>query len=71
MTELNTNDFIHSQMYIIGSQVYEDEEIIDCDGYASQSIYDSHPDEYIFEDPMDLLSITFQNKMNVRTIIVS
>ena len=58
-------------MYVIGSQVYEDEEIMECEEYASDSVYDSHPDEYIYEDPMDLFSIAFLNAMNVRTIIVS
>jgi len=59
------NNFIHSQMYIIGSQVYEDEEIIDCDGNASQSIYDSNPDEYIYEDEIDLLSNALYDKIIV------
>ena len=71
MTEESTNNFIHSTMYVIGSQVYEDEEIMECEEYASDSVYDSHPDEYIYEDPMDLLSIAFLNAMNVKTIIVS
>lgn len=66
MTEISMNNFIHSQMYIIGSQVYEDEEIIDCSGYASQSVYDSHPEEYIYEDEIDLFSNTFYDKMIVK-----
>ena len=72
MTEKSTNNFIHSTMYVIGSQVYEDEEIMEeYDEYAPESVYDSHPDEYIYEDPMDLISIAFLNAMDVNNITVS
>ena len=36
-------------MYIIGSQVYEDEEIMGY-SYSYSSIYEQDPDEYIADD---------------------
>ena len=67
----NSNNFIHSTMYVIGSQVYEDEEIMDCDEFNSQSIYESTPDDYIYEDEMDLLSIAYQDMMSVSNVVVA
>jgi hypothetical protein len=63
-------------MYIIGGEVYEDEEIMSPNRYLS--VYEEDPDEYIDEsddmdvmDEMDEMSILFLEKMNVKTIIVS
>ena len=60
-------------MYIIGSQVYEDEEIMM--NYQFNSIYDQNPDEYIVEDTdcmyedgneSDSLSFEFMEKMKIK-----
>lgn len=58
-------------MYIIGSQVYEDEEI--RINYEYNSIYDQNPDEYIAEEDGDCvyvndngsLSFEFMEKMKI------
>jgi hypothetical protein len=66
MTKQILCNFIHSAMYVIGSQVYEDEEINDSDEYyVSSSVYETHADEYIYEDDIDLLSMAYYDKMNV------
>ncbi len=60
-------------MYIIGSQVYEDEEIMM--NYQYNSIYDQNPDEYIVEDTDCMyedgdefvsLSFEFMEKMTIK-----
>jgi hypothetical protein len=60
-------------MYIIGSQVYEDEEIMM--NYQYNSIYDQNPDEYIVEDTDCMyeddgefvsLSFEFMEKMKIK-----
>lgn len=57
-------------MYIIGCQVYEDEEIVMVSSYSS--IYDQNPDEYIYEDEetleneYDKMAVDFMEKMNIR-----
>jgi hypothetical protein len=60
-------------MYIIGCQVYEDEEIMM--NYQFNSIYDQNPDEYIVEDTDCMyedgnesvsLSFEFMEKMNLK-----
>ncbi len=43
---MNINSYIPN-MYILGSQVYEDEEIIMS--YEYNSIYEQNPEEYIVE----------------------
>jgi hypothetical protein len=58
-------------MYVRGGELYEDEEIHGDDFYVSNSVYESNPDEYIYEDDMDLLSIAYQDKMRVSSIIIS
>ena len=56
-------------MYIIGSQVYEDEEIMSKTLYLS--IYDQDPDDYIMEDAeveneYDLFANEFMSKMKIK-----
>jgi hypothetical protein len=54
-------------MYILGSQVYEDEEIMQISSYSS--IYDQDPDDYIMEDnetEYDKLANEFINKMKIK-----
>lgn len=57
-------------MYIIGGEVYEDEEIIGFDPYYS-SIYEQSPDDYIYEDEYDTLSFALQDKLKMQTVIIS
>lgn len=57
-------------MYIIGGELYEDEEIIGFDPYYA-SIYEQTPDDYIYEDEYDTLSFALQDKLRVMTVIVS
>ena len=57
-------------MYIIGCQVYEDEEIM---GASYLSIYEQNPDDYIVEDSYDFdndfeyekVAIKFIEKMKI------
>lgn len=56
-------------MYIIGGEIYEDEEIIGFDPYYT-SIYEQNPDDYIYEDEYDDLSFALQEKMQMRSVIV-
>ena len=54
-------------MYIIGCQVYEDEEIMAISSYPS--IYEQEPDDYIMEDidnEYDKMAIDFMEKMKIR-----
>ena len=54
-------------MYIIGCQVYEDEEIMAISSYSS--IYDQDPDDYIMEDnetEYDKLANEFMTKMKIK-----
>jgi hypothetical protein len=56
-------------MYIIGSQVYEDEEIITKTSYLS--IYEQDPDDYIMEDAKveneyDVFANEFMAKMKIK-----
>jgi len=56
-------------MYIIGSQVYEDEEIMTKTAYLS--IYDQDPDDYIMEEAevmneYDTFADEFMAKMKIK-----
>jgi hypothetical protein len=54
-------------MYILGSQVYEDEEIMPVSSYSS--IYDQDPEDYIieeFETEYDKMANEFITKMNFK-----
>lgn len=57
------------KMYIIGGEMYEDEEIIGYDPYY-HSIYEQNPDEYIYEDEYDTLSFALQEKLQMRTMVI-
>ena len=55
-------------MYILGGQVYEDEEI--KMNYEYNSIYEQNPDEYIVEDYVhpndyDSFAVEFMEKMKI------
>lgn len=58
------------KMYIIGGELYEDEEIIGFDPYYT-SIYEQPPDDYIYEDEYDQLSFALQDKLQMQTVIIS
>jgi hypothetical protein len=58
------------KMFIIGGEIYEDEEIFGFDPYYP-SIYEQNPDDYIYEDEYDKLSFALQDKMQLRTVIVT
>jgi len=58
-------------MYVRGGELYEDEEIHGYDYYVSNSVYESNPDDYIYEDEMDLLSIAYQDQMRVSSITIT
>ena len=56
-------------MYIIGCQVYEDEEIMPFSLYCS--IYEQDPDDYIMEDnetEYDKLANEFMIKMKIKQL---
>jgi hypothetical protein len=56
-------------MYILGSQVYEDEEIMPVSSYSS--IYDQDPDDYImeeFESDYDKMANEFMTKMKIKQL---
>jgi hypothetical protein len=57
-------------MYIIGGEIYEDEEITGFDPYHP-SIYEQTPDDYIYEDEYDNLSFALQDKLRLQSVIVS
>ena len=58
-------------MFILGSQVYEDEEILPNQVNYS-SIYEDDPDDYIYEmSSYEELSILFLEKMAVDSTIFS
>ena len=63
------NYYAH-KMYIIGGEIYEDEEITGFDPYYP-SIYEQTPDDYIYEDEYDNLSFALQDKMRLMSVIVS
>ena len=63
------NYYAH-KMYIIGGEIYEDEEITGFDPYHP-SIYEQTPDDYIYEDEYDNLSFALQDKLRLLSVIVS
>ena len=63
------NYYAH-KMYIIGGEIYEDEEITGFDPYHP-SIYEQTPDDYIYEDEYDKLSFALQDKLRLLSVIVS
>lgn len=56
-------------MYILGGEVYEDEEIIDRNVSYEEDDDEENDDEY-YIDNNDLLSIIFMTKMNINTAIL-
>jgi hypothetical protein len=73
---INKNDYkfynsFHTfqDMYILGSQVYEDEEIMPFSLYSS--IYEQDPEDYIMEDnetEYDKLANEFMIKMKIKQL---
>lgn len=60
------NNYILSDMFIFGSEIYEDEEIIVGE---SQNDIEENPDYDIYDKYM-MMSIKFQNKCNIRTTVL-
>jgi hypothetical protein len=50
-------------MFIIGGEVYEDEEIFKFDPYYNEEI-DYNNDDYIYDDEFDLMAIAIENKFS-------
>jgi hypothetical protein len=58
-------------MYISNNgEVYDDEEIIGDDVYYG-SVYERDDDEYIYEDEYDDLAISLENKLHLRSVVIS
>jgi hypothetical protein len=58
-------------MYISNNgEVYDDEEIIGADVYYN-SVYERDDTEYIYEDEYDELAISLENKLQLRSVIIS
>ncbi len=57
-------------MFIIGGEVYEDEEVMELTSYEN-SIYERDPEEYIYEDEYDELAIRLENRLQLKNVVVS
>jgi len=50
-------------MFIIGGEIYEDEEIFKFDPYYNEEI-DYNNDDFIYEDEYDLMAISIENRFS-------
>ena len=50
-------------MFIIGGEIYEDEEIFNFDPYYNEEI-DYNNDDFIYEDEYDLMAISIENRFS-------
>jgi hypothetical protein len=50
-------------MFIIGGEVYEDEEIFKFDPYYNEEI-DYNNDDFVYEDEYDLMAIAIETKFS-------
>jgi hypothetical protein len=55
-------------MFIIGGEVYEDEEIFDIDPYYSNRI-DYNDMDYEYEDELDIIPLSIENRMQSSRLI--
>ena len=55
-------------MFNIGGEVYEDEEIFDIDPYYSNRI-DYNDMDYEYEDELDIIPLSIENKMQSSRLI--
>jgi hypothetical protein len=51
-------------MFIIGGEIYEDEEIFKFDPYYNEEI-DYNNDDFIYEDEYDLMAISIENRFSL------
>jgi hypothetical protein len=58
-------------MYILGGEVYEDEEIIDRNVYDEEEDDEEDDEDDYYVDNDDLLSIIFMDKMNINHAILA
>ena len=61
----NYNNYIHTHfiMFIIGGEVYEDEEIFKFDPYYNEEI-DYTNDDLDYEDEFDLMAIAIETRLS-------
>lgn len=59
----NVNIHTHFIMFIIGGEIYEDEEIFKFDPYYNEEI-DYNNDDFIYEDEYDLMAISIENRFS-------
>ena len=57
------NYHIHFIMFIIGGEVYEDEEIFKFDSYYNKEI-DYNNDDLYYEDEYDLMAVAIETKFS-------
>ena len=59
----NNSIYTHLIMFIIGGEVYEDEEIFKFDPYYNEEI-DYNNDDFIYEDEYDLMAVAIETKFS-------
>jgi hypothetical protein len=73
MTLLLSFYFDNFEMYIIGGEVYDDEEVFGSNSYYA-SVYERDDDEYIYEDSYedeyDQLAIALQNRLRLKNAFI-
>jgi hypothetical protein len=57
-------------MFIIGGEVYEDEEILKFDPYYNEEIDYNNDDDCFYEDEYDLIAIPIENQFSRLVITV-
>jgi len=63
--------FLTFEMYISNNgEVYDDEEVVGENAYYG-SVYERDDDEYIYEDEYDELAISFENKLQLKSVVIS
>ena len=63
------NNCTQLDMFIIGGEIYDDEEIMGIDAYELP-IYEQDPEEYIYEDEYDALAIAIEDKLQLSSVII-
>jgi hypothetical protein len=56
----NNSVYTHLIMFIIGGEVYEDEEIFKFDPYYNKEI-DYNNDDFVYDDEYDLMAVAIEN----------
>lgn len=63
------NNYTHLNMFIIGGELYDDEEILGINSYELP-IYEQDPDEYIYEDEYDTLAIAIEDRLQLSSVTI-